>query len=151
MIYRFKDTARIPAGVTADQILAELDTIADRFGKKSPDIAAKAVISDPQTYPGLRAFCPATAEEAFAEAVRRGVTYAVRCIIEVAEEDDTAGGRALYLVADDDGERVWEPITIIVTSATKQAQLIAELRRDAEVFTRKLHNVLAEIARLVQG
>ena len=149
MIYKFKDTARVPRGVTAAQVMNELDAIGERFGKRSPDIATDAVIKDPDRYPALRAFGPASAEQAFRDGIRDGITYAVRQVVE--DRDGDGQTRALFLVQDSDGDRVWEPIKIIAVTEPYQKQLIAELRRDAAVFTRKLNTVLAEIEQVISG
>ena len=149
MIYKFKDTARVPKGVTASQVMNELDAIGERFGKRSPDVATDAVIKDPDRYPALRAFGPDSPEQAFRDAIRDGITYAVRQVVE--DRDGDGQTRALFLVQDSDGDRVWEPIKIIAVTEPYQKQLIAELRRDAAAFTRKLNTVLAEIEQVISG
>jgi hypothetical protein len=148
-VNKFKSSARVPDGVTPDGILAELDDIKERFGKATPEAATKAVLAEPERYPMLRAFGPANAEEAFERAIRDGITYAVRMIVHIEDDPTVTETRARFLVEDDQGDQVWEPMPVIVKNEKYQNQLIRELRGDASAFAQKLENVLAEIARIM--
>jgi hypothetical protein len=155
MIYKFKQSTRIPDGVTPDQVMAEMDAVEAEFGKKTPELAADAVIARPEQYPALRSFGPESPDAAFRKAIRDGITYAMRCIVIVEEDKPEAKGepevRALFLVTDPDGDRVYEPIEAVAVNVDYRAQLIAELRRDARTFAAKMDNTLAEIERLINA
>lgn len=152
MTFKFKPSARVPSGITPDQVLAEIDALqAIRpQGVGITDFAADQVIAKPEKYPALRAFGPKDADEAFWEAVRAGVAYAIRMVIEVA--DDIASSseiRARFLVRNSEGDSVYEPITVIIKEPDYKNQLLTELENDLEAFGRKQRNVLAEIRRLI--
>jgi hypothetical protein len=153
MIYKFKETTRIPDGVTPDQVMAEMDAVEAEYGKKTPELAADAVIAHPEQYPALRSFGPESPDAAFRKAIRDGITYAMRCIVIVEEDKpkDEPEVRALFLITDPDGDKVYEPIENIAVNVDYRAQLIAELRQDAMIFTRKLNSTLAEIERLINS
>lgn len=153
MIYKFKQAAHIPEGVTPGAVMAEMDAIEAEYGKKTPELAADAVIAHPEQYPALRAFGPESPDAAFRKAIRDGITYAMRCIVLVEEDKpkDEPEVRALFLVTDPDGDKVYEPIENIAINVDYRAQLIAELRKDAMTFTTKMNNTLAEIERLINA
>jgi hypothetical protein len=143
---RFKKAARVPDGVTAEQVLAELDAIEAQYGRKSVDDAVKAVLTEPEKYPALRAFGPPDAETAFREAIREAVTYAVRIIVHEAGPGEPET-RVLHVVHDPgDGAPVWADIATIGQSEPYQRELVRGLRRDAEAFADKLRATLAELA-----
>lgn len=149
----FKRGAHVPKGVTPEQILAELDDIEDLYGTKSPAVAAEAVLKDPERFPALRSFGPADEAEAFRDAIRRAVTYAVRIIVEVSDDADVPGPevRLLHLVADDGGDLEWRTLRVIASDEKLRLQLIGELASDADAFAAKQRNVLEEIRRLLGG
>jgi hypothetical protein len=148
--YIFKAQARVPEGVTADGVIAELWDIGERFGSRSVEAATKAVLAEPGRYPMLRAFGPANMEEAFEKCIRDGITYAVRMVVIHKESGpEYVEVRPVYLVPNEAGERVYEPIEVIAKSQPLQNYLIGELRGDAAAFARKLENTLAEIARIM--
>jgi hypothetical protein len=148
---RFKHAARVPPGVNAGQVVAELDAIEQQFGRKSVDDTVKAVIAEPDRYPSLRAFGPPDAETAFIEAMRAGIEYAVRIVVK-----DSAPGepetRLLHVVHDPaDGAPVWADVPAIAQSESYQVELTRNLRRDAEAFSRKLVAVFAELESILGG
>lgn len=152
MIYQFKNSARVPEGATPEGVLAELAEIEARTGKCGPEFAAKAVIAEPERYPVLRSFGPRDAQEAFENAIRDGITYAVRAIITVDEgHGEPVEVRALFLVPDEDGDKVWEPLDVVAKSEPYQLYLIQEMESDLEAYSRKLRNALREITRLLGG
>jgi hypothetical protein len=152
MSLAFKQAARVPDGITPEMVLAELDDIAGRVGRRSVDDAVKLVIAEPGHYPALRAFGPADAEEAFRNAIREAITYAVRVIVNVPDDYDEPETRVLHIVHDPgDGAAIWADVQTIAASTPFQVELIATLRRDADAFGRKLRDTLAEIAGLIGG
>lgn len=151
MSLAFKHAAHVPHGVTPEQVLAELDDIRERYGRNGPDVAADAVLKEPDRYPALRAFCPDTPEDAFREAVRRAVTYAVRIIVEVTDADEPVEVRVLYVVTDDEGLPDYQPLRVIASDERRKLELLDELDRDLTAQARKQRNVLAEIRRLLGG
>lgn len=154
MTYKFKAAARVPEGVTPGMVLAELDALqaVRPSGVGITDFAADQVITYPHKYPALRAFGPEDAEAAFRDAVRAGIAYAIRIVVEVTDDvANSAEIRARFLVQNADGDSVYEPIEVIVKEADYKKQLIAELKRDHGAFSRKQFNVLAEIERLIDA
>jgi hypothetical protein len=157
MIYKFKDAAKIPrteaipGGITPEIVLAELDDVEAACGKKTPELATDEVIAYPEKYPALRAFGPASPDAAFKEGIRRGITYAVRAIVEIEEvvNGEPEEIRALFLVTDSDGDEVYQTLEVIAREPDQAAELLQELRADARAFSRKLNSVLATIARII--
>jgi hypothetical protein len=146
---RFKQAARVPPGVTPEQVLAELADIEARFGRRSVDDAVKVVLSEPDRYPALRAFGPPDAETAFLQAVRESILYAVRIIVQDADPGEPEC-RVLHIVHDPgDGQAVWADLSTIAQSEPYQAELVRALRRDAEAFSHKLTTTLAELAAIL--
>lgn len=145
---RFRTAARVPHGVTAEQVVAELDDIARRFGRRSVDAAVKAVLSEPDRYPALRAFGPEDAETAFRDAIREGVEYAARVVVKVDEAEPEREVRLLHIVHDSD-EAVWATLPEIAKSEPMQRELVRRLQRDAETFTRRMQDILAELAAII--
>jgi hypothetical protein len=145
---RFKAAARVPPGITAGQVMSELDAIEARFGRRSVDDCAKAVLAEPEQYPALRAFAPPDAETALREAVREAVLYATRIIVK-----DTGPGepetRLLHVVHADDGAAIWADVPAIAASEPYQRELVRDLRKDAAAFARKMNDVLAELAAIL--
>ena len=104
----------------------------------------------PRKYPALRAFGPASAKEAFREAIRSGVAYAIRMVVEVSDDMTTVPEiRARFLVRNSAGDAVYEPIEVIAKEPDYKEQLMAELENDLDAFSRKQRSVLAEIRRLI--
>lgn len=152
MTYKFKSSARVPKGVTPDMVLAELDALQSirPAGTDIADFAADQVIKYPRKYPALRAFGPASAKEAFREAIRSGVAYAIRMVVEVSDDMTTVPEiRARFLVRNSAGDAVYEPIEVIAKEPDYKEQLMAELENDLDAFSRKQRSVLAEIRRLI--
>jgi len=150
--YKFKSSARVPKGVTPDMVLAELDALQSirPAGTDIADFAADQVIKYPRKYPALRAFGPASAKEAFREAIRSGVAYAIRMVVEVSDDMTTVPEiRARFLVRNSAGDAVYEPIEVIAKEPDYKEQLMAELENDLDAFSRKQRSVLAEIRRLI--
>lgn len=154
MSIAFKDAARVPKGVEPEQVMAELDEIEALYGRKSPEIAAEAVLKEPDRFPALRAFCPESPEEAFRDAIRRAMAYVGRIIVEVSDlaADKTPTEiRVLHLVTADDGVKEWQTLQVIASDERRRLELFAELAKDADVFAVKQRNILAEIRRLLGG
>jgi hypothetical protein len=151
MIYKFKDQARIPDGVTPGDVVAEMDQVRKKFGKATPANATEAVIRDPASFMALRAFGPESPDAAFRDGIHRGITYAMRALITVEEEAPSDGPevRAYFIVEDGDGDRVYVPLKIIAENPDLRKQLWAELRRDANTFARKQRDTFDEMERLV--
>ncbi len=150
MIFQFKDSARIPPGVTADGVIEERNNIRAKFGDDSPETLTNAVIDSPERYPNLRAFGPADAEAALREGIRRGVTYALRAVVVVHDEEfpTPAPVRALVLVSHEDGKMGYESLEVVAGSAKYRNQVMARLIREAETYYNRHRDILAELQRL---
>lgn len=149
MVYDFKASARLPKGVTADGVMEERERIVNSYGKASIEASTLAVMSEPETYSNLRAFGPADPEEAFREGIANGIRYAYANIVPVrvsnGTKNQTREVRILFPVHDEEGDLVYEPISVIKESEVQRKELIHSLSRDAEAFAQKLRDVLAEL------
>lgn len=146
-VVKFKQAAHVPPGVTPDMVLAELDDIRERFGRLAVDDAVKAVLAEPERYPALRAFGPVDAEQAYRDAIKAGVEYAVRVLVVVRTPDEGPETRLLHIAHDPgDGASVWADVPTIAASEPMQRELVTSLRRDATAFARKMESTLAELA-----
>lgn len=150
MIYEFKDTARIPPGVTPEGILAERNAIREKFGDDNPETLTNAVVDNPETYPNFRAFGPADEITAFRNAIRDGITYAIRAIVVVHDEEFPTPRpvRALVLVTEESGKQGYESLEVVAGSARYRNQVMARLIREAETYYNRHRDILAEIQRL---
>lgn len=156
MIYEFRDAARIPPGVTAEGVIGERNAIRAKFGDDNPETMARAVIDNPETYPNLRAFGPEDEYSAFLDAIRRGITYAIRSIVVIHDEEFPAPPpvRALVLVTHDDGKQGYESLEVVAGSAKYRNEVMNRLIRDSENYFRRHREMLQELQRLtslVQG
>lgn len=150
MIYQFKQAARVPDGITADQVQQELDDLraARPAGTDIIDYAVEQVLTYPDKYPSLRAFGAENAEAALRESIRNGITYAQRIIIRYREDPHAAQVRHNVIVVNPDGDQVIEPMETVAKVVSYQQQVTAVLAKDAQSFANRLRDVLAELAKL---
>lgn len=154
MIYEFKPAARIPAGITANDVVAELDTIENTHGSRVARVAAEAVIKDPAKYPALRKFGPVDKEAAFRQAMESGIAYAIRNVVRIREDEVTGESyriREFFPIRknpESDTEDDYEHVDIVIKRPEWQRQAIARLRQDAKNFNQRVEEFLAEIAYL---
>jgi hypothetical protein len=151
--YRFKESAHIPRGVTPDGVMKERAEIKRRYGRVTIAESAEAVLAEPERFPNLRAFAPATAKEALRRCVEEGIGHAYRSIVTITLEirQPKLGERrevpirALHPVTVDDDGRSYETLDAIKENPDWRKEVIRNLRRDAEVFSDRLRNALAEL------
>ena len=147
--YQFKDSARIPHGVTAEGVMAERDRIEHDYGKATIENSVTAVTAHPEKFPNLRAFGPADEREAMRRGIADGIRLAYRAVVirrpEPKQETETRQIRVIHSVQDADGDLVYRTIQAIRESPVERKFLIAQLRHDAAVFADKMRDTLAEI------
>lgn len=151
MVYQFKSATRVPAGVTADGVMAEKERIGREYGKATVRNATAAVLSAPDRYPNLRAFGPRNAEEAFEQSIAEGIQYAWRNVVEVrvtvlpSGEQQRREVRVVHQVTDSEGDRIYAPLVTIAGNDSMRRELLASLQKDVDAFSNKLKDVIAEI------
>lgn len=149
MVFQFKSAARIPKGVTPEGVMEERDRIEHDYGKATIDNSVAAVMKHPEKYPNLRAFGPADEKEALRQGIARGIRAAYQAVvIRRVEPKETVPARqirVLHSVQDSAGDLVYRPIEAIRQVPDQRKFLIAQLRRDADLFADKMRDVLAEI------
>ena len=148
-VYEFKPGAHIPKGVTPEGVAAERDRIKRDFGKPTIENSVDAVLKTPEEYPNLRAFGPADDEDAMRQGIARGIRHAYQAVVIVRrpekEKTEPRYIRVFHSVKDDDGDLVYEPLTVIRESPSERRYLIKQLRRDADLFADKMRDTFAEI------
>ena len=148
-VYEFKPGAHIPKGVTPDGIGEERDRIKHDYGKATIENSLDAVLTHPEKYPNLRAFGPDDEEDAMKQGIARGIRRAYQSVVikrmEPKKEAESRYVRVFHSVKDDEGDLVYEPVSVIRESPGERKYLIGQLRRDVDLFTDKMKDVLAEI------
>lgn len=149
MIYQFKGSAHIPKGVTPEGVMEERDRIEHDYGKATIDNSVDAVMGDPEKYPNLRAFGPSDEADAMRRGIAQGIRMAYKSVVikrtEPQQKVEARQIRVIHSVMDAAGDLVYKPIQVIRESPAEKKYLIAQLRRDAELFAEKMKDVLAEI------
>jgi len=147
--YQFKTGTHIPKGVTPEGIMAERDRIEHDYGKATIENSVTAVLAHPEKYPNLRAFGPSNDQDAMRRGITDGIRAAYRSVIilrtEAKQKVEARQIRVIHSVQDKDGDLVYRPIQVIRESPDEKKSLIAQLRRDANLFAEKMRDVLAEI------
>lgn len=151
---RFRDGTRVPEGVTATGILVERERFAKRYGDPETARVADIVLRQPKRYPNLRAFAPATPEEAMVLAMRRGVTYAFASVVRIellpgaAGQDEPREVQVRCLVpveVGESGKRSWQPIELVAQDTSLRRQALADIRRQLDALHRSWSNLLDEL------
>lgn len=149
MVYQFKAGAHIPKGATPQGVMEERDRIEHDYGKATIDNSVEAVIKHPEKYPNLRAFGPADKDEALRQGIAQGIRSAYQAVVirrvEPQQKVEARQVRVIHSVKDDAGDLVYRPIQAIRQQPDQKKWLIAQLRRDANLFADKMRDVLAEI------
>ncbi len=147
--YQFKNTARIPQGVTPEGVMEERDRIEHDYGKATIENSVTAVTEHPEKYPNLRAFGPADEKDAMRRGIAEGIRLAYRAVVirraEPKRETESRQIRVIHSVKDADGYLVYRTIQAIRQSPAERKFLIAQLRHDAVLFADRMRDVLAEI------
>lgn len=148
-VYQFKPGAHIPKGATPEGVMEERDRIEHDYGKPTIENSVNAVLKHPDKYPNLRAFGPADEKEALRQGIARGIRTAYQAVVirrvEPQQKVEPRYIRVIHSVQDDAGDLVYRPIQAIRQVPGERKYLIAQLRRDAQVFAEKMKDVLAEI------
>lgn len=150
MVYEFKSGAHVPTGVTPEGVIQERDRIEHDYGKATIENSVAAVLKYPEKYPNLRAFGPKNPDEAMRRGIADGIRSAYQAVVHIhrlepKQKVEARQIRVIHSVKDSDGDLVYRPIQAIRESPDQKKWLIAQLRRDANLFADKMRDVLAEI------
>jgi len=167
--WAFSKGARVPQGVTADDVVREKEQIEQHLGRlATAEEAAAIVLREPRKYAAHRAFAPRTEREALTWAMEKGVRDAWRSIIRVdvqVTENTTDTGKVEVISKRIPGQveirhfhavpprvgdtsRVYDSLESIAADPDKEAVLSEDLATAARTLSSKVATVTAELARL---
>lgn len=156
MVYKFREGAHVPRGVTPEGILDERRRVIERKGRATARLAVEAIVEDEKSFPNLRAFGPASPAAAYRAALEDGVRAAFRSVVIVREEQRAGRDpiehqiRVLHAVPDEAGpDLAYQTLDVIAADEKQRKWLIRELRKEAAIFARKMEDVLEEVDALL--
>ena len=139
MVYQFKKGAHVPAGVSAEQVIADKDLAIQRTGNGSTKAITDAVEENPDDFPALTKFITWDTGLAGRERHEDQIGRALASIVVVnVTPSQTEPVRALVITVSDRGRREWRPVQWVLKRPDRRSDLFAELVADAQELTDKL-------------
>jgi hypothetical protein len=138
--------------------MTERDLIQERQGAVTVIAAFHEIEDHPGDFPNIRAFYPQSFEDAWEIAAKDAIRKAFKSVIIMRLKPVPGSDvprqieiRALHAIRQDGEDRQYKPLNIIRENQKDLAALIRDLQAEAGSYTRKVENVLAEVAEAIGG
>lgn len=157
MIHQFKTGTHVPAGATADGVVAERDLIEQRQGAVTVDAAYAEIQTNPKDFPNIRAFYPASADEAWEVAAKDAIRKAFKSVVIVREKPSPGSDqprrveiRQVHAVPSPGG-RQYKMLATIRENQKDLSALFKDLKAEADSYYSKFQNVMEEIGAAIDS